>query len=625
MEPPESRSKRVAVLTLGALGVVFGDIGTSPLYAFKEAFGGHHPLTVTEAHVLGVLSMIFWAVTLIVTLKYLLFVLRFDNRGEGGVLALLAYAGRLTRGHGRLTWLTAVIALFAASLFFGDAVITPAISVLSAVEGLSVATPAFERWVVPLTLAIIVALFAVQHHGTAGVGRYFGPVAVVWFLTLASLGMWSIAETPGILAAANPRHAVAFAAESPGAAFLALGAVFLTLTGAEALYADMGHFGRGPIRIGWFSLVFPSLMLNYLGQGALVLRDPRAAKNPFYLLAPEPLLLPLVGLATLATVIASQATISGAFSVTQQASRLGYMPHIATKHTSESERGQIYIPQMNAAMLIVVVLLVLGFGSSSNLAAAYGIAVSGTMLLTTGLVGVVAWAMLPRFRPALVAGLLVVGTTELLFLASNATKIAAGGWFPLLCGLAIFTMLSTWKRAGEIIESDEARKRVSLEGFFQGLVDAVRVPGTAIYLSANADSVPTTLLHNLKHYKVLHERIFFITVVTEEVPRIPDKERTAVQVLEPKHLWQVTLRYGFMEDPDLMRGLKLLDNHGLRFDLEDTSFFLGKSTIARAQKRGLFTWRRNLFRWMQRNAPSAVEYFNIPADRVIEVGTRITV
>ncbi|MBS1171983.1 MAG: trkD [Proteobacteria bacterium] len=625
MEPSESRSKRIAVLTLGALGVVFGDIGTSPLYAFKEAFGGHHPLTVTEAHVLGVLSMIFWAVTLIVTLKYLLFVLRFDNRGEGGVLALLAYAGRLTRGHGRLTWLTAVIALFAASLFFGDAVITPAISVLSAVEGLSVATPAFERWVVPLTLAIIVALFAVQHHGTAGVGRFFGPVAVVWFLTLAGLGMWSIVETPGILAAADPRHAVAFAAESPGAAFLALGAVFLTLTGAEALYADMGHFGRGPIRIGWFSLVFPSLMLNYLGQGALVLRDPSAAKNPFYLLAPEPLLLPLVGLATLATVIASQATISGAFSVTQQASRLGYMPHIATKHTSESERGQIYIPQMNAAMLIVVVLLVLGFGSSSNLAAAYGIAVSGTMLLTTGLVGVVAWAMLPRFRPALVAGLLVVGTTELLFLASNATKIAAGGWFPLLCGLAIFTMLSTWKRAGEIIESDEARKRVSLEGFFQGLVDAVRVPGTAIYLSANADSVPTTLLHNLKHYKVLHERIFFITVVTEEVPRIPDKERTAVQVLEPKHLWQVTLRYGFMEDPDLMRGLKLLDNHGLRFDLEDTSFFLGKSTIARAQKRGLFTWRRNLFRWMQRNAPSAVEYFNIPADRVIEVGTRITV
>jgi KUP system potassium uptake protein len=625
VEPSESRSKRIAVLTLGALGVVFGDIGTSPLYAFKEAFGGHHPLTVTEAHVLGVLSMIFWAVTLIVTLKYLLFVLRFDNRGEGGVLALLAYAGRLTRGHGRLTWLTAVIALFAASLFFGDAVITPAISVLSAVEGLSVATPAFERWVVPLTLAIIVALFAVQHHGTAGVGRFFGPVAVVWFLTLAGLGMWSIVETPGILAAADPRHAVAFAAESPGAAFLALGAVFLTLTGAEALYADMGHFGRGPIRIGWFSLVFPSLMLNYLGQGALVLRDPSAAKNPFYLLAPEPLLLPLVGLATLATVIASQATISGAFSVTQQASRLGYMPHIATKHTSESERGQIYIPQMNAAMLIVVVLLVLGFGSSSNLAAAYGIAVSGTMLLTTGLVGVVAWAMLPRFRPALVAGLLVVGTTELLFLASNATKIAAGGWFPLLCGLAIFTMLSTWKRAGEIIESDEARKRVSLEGFFQGLVDAVRVPGTAIYLSANADSVPTTLLHNLKHYKVLHERIFFITVVTEEVPRIPDKERTAVQVLEPKHLWQVTLRYGFMEDPDLMRGLKLLDNHGLRFDLEDTSFFLGKSTIARAQKRGLFTWRRNLFRWMQRNAPSAVEYFNIPADRVIEVGTRITV
>ncbi|MEQ1813000.1 MAG: KUP/HAK/KT family potassium transporter, partial [Candidatus Nitrotoga sp.] len=452
---PTTARQRLAALTLGALGVVFGDIGTSPLYAFKEAFGGHHALAVTEAHVLGVLSMIFWAIMLIVSFKYLLFVLRFDNRGEGGVLALLAYAGRFTRGSGRgagrLHWIAVTVAIFAASLFFGDAVITPAISVLSAVEGLSVAAPAFGQWVVPLTVVIIVALFAIQHHGTGGVGRYFGPVALLWFGVLAWLGIASIVQTPGILAALDPRHAYAFAVVSPGFAFLALGAVFLTLTGAEALYADMGHFGRAPIHIGWFALVLPALMLNYLGQGALVLRDPAAVKNPFYLLAPEPLLLPLVALATLATVIASQATISGAFSVAQQSSRLGYMPSIAIRHTSASERGQIYIPQMNWAMMVIVVLLVLGFGSSSNLAAAYGIAVSATMLLETALVGLVAWTILPRARLLLLAGLLLVGLLELLFVASNATKIVAGGWFPLLAGLVIFTMLSTWKRAGVVI------------------------------------------------------------------------------------------------------------------------------------------------------------------------------
>ncbi len=619
----QAPGRRVAALTLGALGVVFGDIGTSPLYAFKEAFDGHHRLAVSEPHVLGVLSMIFWAVTLIVTLKYLLFVLRFDNKGEGGVLALLAYAGRLARGR-RLRWFTATVAIFAASLFFGDAVITPAISVLSAVEGLAVVAPALGHWVVPLTLIVILVLFTIQRHGTGGVGRFFGPVTIVWFLTLGALGLASIAQSPGILAAIDPRHALAFAATSPSAAFLALGAVFLTLTGGEALYADMGHFGRGPIRIGWFGLVFPSLMLNYLGQGALILREPGAASHPFYALAPEPLLLPLVGLATLATVIASQATISGAFSVTQQASRLGYLPHIPTRHTSESERGQIYIAQMNWVMMVVVVLLVLGFGSSSNLAAAYGIAVSATMLLETGLVFVVAWAMLPKLRSVLTAGLLVVGGTELLFLASNATKIADGGWFPLLCGLAVFTLLSTWKRAGEVIEANEARSRIPLDGFFEHLGEAARVSGTAIYLSSNPNSVPTTLLHNLKHNKVLHERILLLNVATEDDPRIPDRERTEVHVLEPKHLYQVTLRYGFMENPDLIRGLKLLDNHGLRFELADTTFFLGKSTIAPARKRGLLSWRRDLFRWMQRNAPSAVEYLNIPPDRVIELGTRIT-
>ncbi len=615
----------LAVLTLGALGVVFGDIGTSPLYAFKEAFGGERALAVTETHVLGVLSMMFWALMLIVSIKYVVFVLRFDNKGEGGVLALLAFALRMTRANPRLQWWVGVLAIFAASLFYGDAVITPAISVLSAVEGLSVATPAFEHWVIPLTVAVLIALFALQARGTARVGQLFGPVTVAWFLAIAALGAFSIAKTPEVLGAVDPRHALAFAAASPGAAFLALGAVFLTVTGAEALYADMGHFGPGPIRLGWFGLVFPALVVNYLGQGALVLRDPEAVRNPFYLLAPEELLLPLVGLATAATVIASQATISGAFSVTQQASRLGYLPFIPARHTSESERGQIYIPQVNWLMLLIVVVLVLEFGSSSALAAAYGIAVSGTMVLTTALIGiVVASAGGRRAIPAL-AGLAAIGAVELLFLASNSTKILAGGWFPLACGLAVFTLLTTWKRATGVIRAAEARQRVPIGGFFEMLGEVPRVQGTAIYLSADGEAVPTTLLHNLKHNKVLHERILFVTLVTEDVPRVSDAERTEVEVLEPKRLYRVKLRYGFMEDPDMMRALDLLQRHGLRFELMDTTFFLGKATIAQAEKRGPFTWRRGLFRWMQRNSPSAAEYFRLPPERVIELGTRVTV
>jgi len=623
--PAPSHARRIAALTFAAIGVVFGDIGTSPLYAFREAFSGHRPLPVTEAYVLGVLSMIFWAVTLVVSVKYLLFVLRFHNKGEGGVLALLAFASRLAREHRGMQLLTASIAIFAASLFFGDAVITPAISVLSAVEGLAVIEPTLEHWIVPVTIAILIWLFAIQSGGTARIGRYFGPVTVLWFATLAILGTASIAQTPGVLAAIDIRHAAGFALDSPLAAFFALGAVFLAITGAEALYADMGHFGVGPIRIGWFGLVFPALMLNYFGQGALVLRDPSAARNPFYLLAPDLLLVPLVILATAATVIASQATISGAFSVTQQASRLGYMPAFRTTHTSESERGQIYLPHVNWSMLVVVLLLVLAFGSSSNLAAAYGIAVSATMLLETTLVGVVAWALLPRHRVALALGVAVVWLTEALFVASNATKIAAGGWFPLLCGLAVFTLLTTWKRGTEIIRWNAAKKRIPLEGFFERLGEIARVPGTAVYLSRDPRCVPTTLSHNLKHNKVLHERIFFFTIVNEDEPRIPDDERTEIEVIEPRRLYQVTFRYGFMESPDVLRGLKLLEKRGLRFDLAQTTFFLGKSTIAPAARRGFFTWRRELFRWMQRNAPSATEYLNIPPERTIELGTRITV
>ena len=618
------RHNAVVALSLGALGVVFGDIGTSPLYAFKEAFGGPHALPLTEANVLGVLSLIFWSVMLIVSVKYVSFVMRFDNKGEGGVLSLLALSAQLFRNSPRLAWIAGFIAIFAASLFYGDAVITPAISVLSAVEGLSVVTPAFERWVVPLTLMIIVGLFWMQSGGTGKLGRIFGPLTLLWFFVIGGLGVASIWDTPSILRALNPQYAAQFAMASPTLAFLALGAVFLTLTGGEALYADMGHFGRLPIRIAWFSVVLPALMLNYLGQGALVLRNPAAAKNPFYLLAPADWVLPLVVLATVATVIASQATISGAFSVTQQASRLGFLPRIPVTHTSETERGQVYIGKLNWLMLVLVVLLVLGFGSSSNLASAYGIAVSATMALETGLVALVVFAMRGRARILVMAMLLVIFSVELLFFASNATKLLSGGWFPLVCGLVIFTLLTTWKRGAEHLTAHSQRKRVMLDGFFAHLAEVTRVPGTAVFFSADTRAVPVTLLHNLKHNKVLHERVYIFTITTEDVPRVDVEEVLEINVLVPQAAYQVIIHCGFMENPDTPRILRLLAQRGLRIEIEETTFFLGKSTIARAERRGLFSWRRDLFRWMQRNAPPAAEYFNLPPDRVVELGTQMS-
>ena len=620
-----SGKSSLTILTLAALGVVYGDIGTSPLYAFKEAFSGAHGLPLTEANVFAVLSMMFWSVTLIVSLKYVSIVLRFDNGGEGGILALLALASRLTREHPRLAWTVAMLGIFGASLFYGDAIITPAISVLSAVEGLSVATPAFEHWIVPITIAILVGLFAIQARGTGALGKIFGPVTVMWFLALATLGAVSIAQTPAVLAALDPRHALGFAWASPGLTFLVLGAVFLALTGAEALYADMGHFGAKPIRLAWFGLVFPALMINYFGQGALALRDPAAMKNPFYLLAPQELLIPLVLLATVATVIASQATISGAFSVTQQATRLGYLPRIQTRHTSETERGQIYIPQVNWTMLVLVILLVLGFRTSSAIASAYGIAVSGTMVLTTALIAIVAVSLQKRPNPLFLAVLALIGMVELVFFAANATKIADGGWFPLVCGFALFILLTTWKRAETILSSHERRKRMPLDAFpTMCSADIPRVPGTAVYLSPDPGSVPAVLLHNLKHNKVLHQRIVFLTIGNEDVPRLADFDRTEVRVIERGHVYQVTLHYGFMEEPDVPKGLKLLERHGLKFEALDTTFFLGKATLARAAKPGLFTWRRELFRWMQRNSPATAEYFKLLPDRVIELGTRVT-
>jgi KUP system potassium uptake protein len=613
------------VLTLGALGVVYGDIGTSPLYAFKEAFAGAHALPLDEANVLAVLSMMFWSIALIVSLKYVGVVLRFDNGGEGGILALLARAMRATRERPRLAAAVAMIGIFGASLFYGDAIITPAISVVSAVEGVSVATPAFEHWVVPITIAILVGLFAIQSRGTGSVGKLFGPVIVVWFLVIAGLGAASIVQTPAVIAALDPRHALRFAWQFPGLTFLVMGAVFLAITGAEALYADMGHFGRAPIRLAWFGLVFPALMINYFGQGALALRDPAAMKNPFYLLAPAEWSLPLVLLATAATVIASQATISGAFSVTQQATRLGYLPRVPTRHTSESQPGQIYIPQLNWVMLLLVMVLVLGFKNSTALAAAYGIAVSGTMLLTTVLVGVVAWSARGRLRVPFLALLGAIGGVELLFLAANTTKFADGGWFPVACGIVIFVALTTWKRAETVLAAHESRRRLPL-GEFAKLCgpDIPRVPGTAVYLSPDPETVPAVLLHNLKHNKVLHERIVFLTLVDADEPRVADRDRTEVTVMEIGRVYQVKLHFGFMEEPDVPKGLKLLARHGLRFEPMETTFFLGKTALARAAKPGLFTWRREIFRWMQRNSPATAEYFKLMPERVVELGTRVS-
>jgi len=550
-------------LALAALGVVYGDIGTSPLYAFKEAFAGAHPLALSEANVLAVLSMMFWSIALIVSLKYVGFVLRFDNGGEGGILALLARASRVTRDRPRLAAAVAVVGIFGASLFYGDAIITPAISVVSAVEGVSVATPAFEHWVVPVTIAILVALFAIQSRGTGSVGKLFGPVIVVWFLVIAGLGAQSIAQTPSVIAALDPRHALRFAWQFPGLTFVVMGAVFLAITGAEALYADMGHFGRAPIRLAWFALVFPALMINYFGQGALALREPAAMKNPFYLLAPQEWTLPLV-------------------------------------------------------------LLVLEFKSSTALAAAYGIAVSGTMLLTTVLVGVVAWFARARLRVAFLALLAAIGLVELMFFAANSLKFADGGWFPLACGLAIFVALTTWKRAETVLAAHESRRRLPLAELAKLAGPEIpRVPGTAVYLSPDPESLPAVLLHNLKHNKVLHERIVLLTLVDSDEPRVPDRERTEVTVMEIGRAYRVKLYFGFMEEPDVPKGLKLLARHGLRFEPMDTTFFLGKTALARAAKPGLFTWRRELFRWMQRNSPATAEYFKLMPERVVELGTRV--
>ena len=616
------RHNRIGVLTLGALGVVYGDIGTSPLYAFKEAFAGSHGLAATEVNVLATLSMLFWTLTLIISIKYVWIVLKYDNEREGGVLALTALAHRLA---GKTTAMSrAVIAtgVFAAALFYGDAVITPAISVLSAIEGLSVAAPRLESAVLPITAGILVALFVIQKRGTSFVGRFFGPITCVWFLTIAILGATSIAETPAVLRALSPVYAVDFATAHPGMAFLVLSAVFLALTGGEALYADMGHFGARPVRVAWYGLVCPSLLLNYFGQGALVLRAPEAVRNPFYLLAPEWFVFPLIGLATVATVIASQATISGAYSITLQASRLGYLPRMRILYTSDTERGQIYVPVVNWLMLVAVIVLVFEFGSSSALAGAYGIAVSGTMIVTTLLMAFVTLVRPARWKVAMVIALAVFGALETLFFASNMTKLLNGGWMPLLLGAGIFVMLMTWKSGSGLVAEQRRKMDIPLADFLSGpQPDAPRVSGTAVYLTSDPAMVPSALFHNLKHYKVMHERTVFLHVVTEDVPRVDPNTRIRFKKLGPSS-YSIAVHYGFREEPVLPDALKAAQLQELALDPMSTTYFVARSTIVDAPG-SLPAWRCALFGWMTRQAEGAATYFNLPPNRVVELGTQM--
>ncbi len=614
-----------AALTLAALGVVYGDIGTSPLYAFKEAFSGPHAMALNQQNVLATLSALFWAVTCIISVKYVWLVLRFDNDGEGGVLALTALTHRLAerqRASTRMLAIIATLGVFAAALFYGDALITPAISVLSAVEGLGVATPHFEKFVVPITIGVLIALFSIQRFGTGRVGALFGPITCLWFLVIGVLGLQSIIETPVVLQALNPLYAIDFAIGQPGKMFVLLAAVFLALTGGEALYADMGHFGARAVRIAWFGLVCPALMLNYFGQGALVLRDPAAIKNPFYLLAPDSLLLALVVLATAATVIASQATISGAFSITQQASRLGYLPRIDVRHTSDRERGQIYVGSVNWIMLLGVLLLVLEFRSSSALAAAYGIAVSGTMIITSILVAIVLLLTAGRSRLPLLALLALFVVLESGFLASNLSKVADGGWFPLLFGSAVFLLLMTWKKGSSLV----ARQRSAIDLPVQGIAASVlqgipRVPGTAIYLTSDRNLVPSALFHNLKHYHVLHEQLILVHVRTEEVPYVEAGGRLQLDRSEPG-LLRIDVRFGFREEPDLPAALASAASQGEGIDPMTTTYFIARSVVQDGPGE-LSAWRCALYAWMTRQAEGAAAYFRLPPNRVVELGTQV--
>ncbi len=618
-------NRRLATLTLAALGVVYGDIGTSPLYAIKEVFGGaHHPVPIEPANVLGVLSLFFWSLIIVVTLKYVAFIMRANNKGEGGIMALMALALHNGDPASRRQRLLIALGLFGAALFYGDGVITPAISVLSAVEGLELITPTFKPYITPITLVILVGLFFVQRRGTASVGALFGPVMLLWFAVLAVLGGIAIVQHPAVLAAVNPVYGVNFLLGNSALGFFALGAVVLCITGAEALYADMGHFGAKPIQYAWLGYVLPALLINYFGQGALLLDDPAAVENPFYRLAPEWALYPLVILATVATVIASQAVISGAFSITQQAIQLGYTPRLEVRHTSEREIGQIYLPALNWLLLISIIALVIGFGTSSNLAAAYGIAVTGTMLITNILAVAVAVRLWHWSPWRAVLGALPFFIIDLGFFLANSVKIPDGGWFPLAFGLTIFVLLTTWKRGRELLHERLAADALRLEPFIADVAasDIGRVPGTAIFMTPDPDSVPHAMLHSLKHYKALHEQVVILSVKVFDVPYVPDIDRVEMHRLAG-NFFQVVVQYGFKDEPDIPAALQLCASHDLQVDMMNASFFLGRETLIPKLGSEMAYWRAMLFVAMFRNASSATAFFKIPSNRVVELGSQI--
>jgi KUP system potassium uptake protein len=622
-----SRSS-TAALTLLAIGVVFGDIGTSPLYAVKETFSPSHGIPLTAENVLGGLSTIFWSLMVIVSLKYVVLIMRADNRGEGGIMALIALATSAVKDHPHWRVPLILIGVFGASLFYGDAVLTPAISVLSAIEGLEVGTSAFKPYVVPLAVVVILALFAFQSRGTATVGRLFGPVTLLWFLAIGATGLHGIAQYPGIVAALNPAYAIGFLVSHAAESFVVLGAVVLAVTGAEALYADMGHFGKGPVRIAWFSLVAPALMLNYFGQGALLIVRPDTVTNPFFLLVPEWALYPMVGLATAATVIASQAVISGAYSMTKQAIQLGFLPRVSIVQTSASVRGQVYIPGINWVLLAAVLTAVVGFGSSSRLASAYGIAVTATMTVDTLLTFFVvryAWRY-PLWLCACATGFFIL--FDLTFLSATLLKVADGGWFPLAIGGAVFTIMRTW-RAGREIMFDRLRvTSLPLKPFLDSLFrdPPIRVPGTAVFLTATPDATPSALLHNLNHNKVLHERVVFLTVQIADEPWVPLMQRLSLHKLG-HGCWRMMLRFGFMDEPNVVKALELAGALGLEFEMMTTSFFLSREMVVpvAAVESNMSLWRERIFAAMARNAENAADYFKLPANRVIELGTKVEI
>ncbi|MGQ4660156.1 KUP/HAK/KT family potassium transporter [Lysobacter sp. F6437] len=617
----------LAALVVGAVGVVFGDIGTSPLYTLKEAFSPHYGLVANHDTVLGILSLVFWALMAVVTLKYVTIIMRADNEGEGGIMALMALAQRTLPKGSKSAYGVGILGVFGAALFFGDGVITPAISVLSALEGLEVVAPQLDAWIVPLTVAVLVALFATQRFGTQKVGKVFGPVTGLWFLALAALGVLNILHEPEVLEAINPWWAMNFFATHSWHGIFILGAVVLAVTGGEAIYTDMGHFGAKPIRYAWYYFVLPALMLNYLGQGALVLEDPLAIRNPFYVGVPEWARMPMVVLATAATVIASQAVITGAFSVTRQAMQLGYIPRMTIKHTSRDTIGQIYIPGINWSMMVIVILLVVSFGSSSNLASAYGISVSGTMLIDTLLLALVARALWPRWRwwvlPLCV--LFVIG--DIAFVIANGAKLLQGGWFPLALGIVLFTLLRTWRRGRELLRDEIQKEGIKIDRFLPGLMLAppVRVPGTAIFLTADKGVVPHALMHNLKHNKVLHERNVFLTVDTLAVPYAPTGKRLSIEAIGDE-FYRVVIRAGFMETPDVPLALmRSCDAGGIHFDPMETTYFASRETVVAIAHRGMPVWRDRLFAVMHRNAAPATGFFRIPGNRLVELGAQVEI